>query len=100
MVPVEMVGIVMEVASEDTHTDFEVANTLEGSAGQSNLVDFESVHTPADSVDGMAEDDTNTLVEEVEAVEEVEENNYMYWIKALRVFELVEGSEGEVCFRS
>jgi len=90
----------MGVALEHIHTDFEVANTPEDSAGAGNPVGFEAAHTPADSVDATAEDDTNTSVEEVEEVEKVEEDNCMYWIKASRVFESVEGSEGEVCFRS
>ena len=85
---------------EDIHTGFEVANSLEGSAGAGKLVDFEVVHTPADSVGGIAEDDMNILVEEAVEVEVVEEDNCMYWIRALRVFELVEGSEVEACFHS
>jgi hypothetical protein len=94
VVPAEMVDIVPEVGLADIHTDLEVVNTPEGSAAAGTPVDFEEVHIPADS-DGMAEDDTSTLVEAVEAVEAVD--NCMW---ALRVFELVEGLEVEVCFRS
>ena len=67
-----MVDIAPGVALEDIHTDFEVVNTPGGSAAAGSLVDFEVVHIPADSEDGMAEDDKSTLVEEVEEVEAVE----------------------------
>lgn len=93
-VPAEMMDTVPEVAMGDIHTDSETVDILADSAVAGNLVDSEVVHIPADSVGGVAGEDRNTQTEVVA------ENNYKYWIEALRVFELAEGFEGEVCFRS
>lgn len=93
-VPAEMMDTVPEVAMGDIHTDSETVDILADSAVAGNLVGSEVVHIPEDSAGGVAGEDRNTQTEVVA------ENNYKYWIGALRVFELAEEFEGEICFRS
>jgi len=64
-VPVEMVDTVTEAAMREIHTNSETVDIVGDSAAGGNLVDFEEVHNPEDSVGAVVGEDRNTLTEVV-----------------------------------